>query len=56
MSARGMFWRVALFNVPFILLLAAVSHLPDFLKVLAAGAVVLLVPGLAWNDAAHRTD
>jgi hypothetical protein len=38
-----------LFNVPFLLALGA-GHLPGFLRVLVAGLILFIVPGLAWVD------
>jgi hypothetical protein len=49
-ASLGWVWRVALTNLPFLIVLAFGSQLPDFLLALAVGAVMFLAPGLAWSD------
>jgi hypothetical protein len=41
--------RFALFNLPFALALV-ISHLPDLVRVLVAGVILFIAPGLAWVD------
>lgn len=52
--SSGFRWREAAayagFNLPFLLALIGVGHLPQFLQPLAVGAVLFAAPGLAWTD------
>jgi hypothetical protein len=46
----GRLVRIALYNLPFAIALAAIHLLPELGRVLVAGAIVFLAPGLAWSD------
>jgi hypothetical protein len=50
--SSGIGWRIGLSNLPFALALLLPSFLPQFIEVLVVGAIIFLVPGLAWTD--HR--
>lgn len=50
--SSGIGLRIGISNLPFALALLLQSFLPQFIEVLVVGAILFLVPGLAWTD--HR--